>query len=88
MVVYLHARLKPPFSSTMLDSQLKIDPGEVAATVWLQRALVDALVAMSEFRDAIAVDLSQLPEHIRYGHMGDHMFSVLSAMLVNVLYNK
>ena len=65
MVVYLYARLKPPFSSKMLNSQLKIDPGEVAASVWLQRALVDAIVAMSEFRDATAVDLSQIPNHIR-----------------------
>ncbi|KAI0217130.1 Nucleoside diphosphate-linked moiety X motif 17 [Lamellibrachia satsuma] len=64
MVVYLYARLKPPFSSKMLNSQLKIDPGEVAASVWLQRALVDAIVATSEFRDATAVDLSQIPNHI------------------------
>ena len=42
-----------------------MDPGEVAASVWIQRALVDAIVATSEFRAATAVDLSHIPRHIK-----------------------
>lgn len=88
MVVYLYARLKPPFSSTMLNSRLKMDPGEVAASVWLQRALVDAIVATSEFRDGTAVDLSHLPQHISATALDDTGHPVEIKLETSVLLNQ
>ncbi|CAH1796175.1 unnamed protein product [Owenia fusiformis] len=48
VVIYMLARLAPPFTSEELDKRLKLDPGEVGAAAWVGRDLVQAIVAADE----------------------------------------
>ncbi|WAR00279.1 NUD17-like protein [Mya arenaria] len=47
-VVYLHARLKPEFTSTSLEVKVNMDPEEVGACAWFDRSKVKAIVASRE----------------------------------------
>ena len=47
-VVYLYAKLKPEITSTILQSNIKIDPSEVGASAWFDRSKVKAIVSVKE----------------------------------------
>lgn len=44
IVIYLHAKLKQPFTTMHLQSQLKLDPKEVGASTWITKDVVKAIV--------------------------------------------
>ena len=48
IVVYFHAKLKEPFTADRLQSELRLDPEEVGASVWLERKIIEAIVATYE----------------------------------------
>ncbi|XP_045216681.2 nucleoside diphosphate-linked moiety X motif 17-like [Mercenaria mercenaria] len=47
-VVYLHAKLKSKYTVHSLNSEVKIDPGEVGACAWFDRSKVKAIVSARE----------------------------------------
>ena len=48
VVIYTHARLSDPLSSTHLQAELRLDPAEVGAATWLSRSMVAAIVGVSD----------------------------------------
>ena len=44
IVVYTHARLSHPLTSSHLQTSLRLDAAEVGAATWLSRSMVDAIV--------------------------------------------
>lgn len=48
IVVYFHAKLKEPFTADRLQSELRLDPEEVGASVWLDRKIARAIAATYE----------------------------------------
>ena len=65
-MVYMHAHLVPPFTADYLHSSLKLDPGEVGAGAWLDRSLIEAIVAASEEENEKEVIRENLPALFRY----------------------
>lgn len=47
-VVYLHAKLKSDFTACKMNSDVRIDPGEVGACAWFDKSMVKAIVSARE----------------------------------------
>jgi len=67
VVVYVHARLLDPLTSSHLEMLLNLDVDEVAAAAWLSRTMVSAVVSVSDDDDdASTVSLNEFPQTIQW----------------------
>jgi len=48
IVVYTYVRLVDPLTSTRLQESLRLDEGEVGASTWLSRSMVDTIVRVTD----------------------------------------
>lgn len=62
VVVYLHAKLKPSFTSETLQQNLHLNADEVGACAWLDRSIIEGIVANNEGDLHKAEITAKLPE--------------------------
>lgn len=63
IVVYFYAKMKKPISAEHLDSELKLDPEEVGASVWLDRNIAEVIA--STYEDSSVEVSPDIPETVR-----------------------
>ena len=61
-VIYLYAKLKSPLTQQVLQQRMRPDPGEVGACAWLDRSLVETVVAANEEATGQHLTPPNLPE--------------------------
>ena len=52
LVVYVYAKLMDPYTSHKLQESLRLDPGEVGASAWIDRQIAEAIVLSMEEEDS------------------------------------
>ena len=61
VVVYLYTKLKQPHTAACMQHKIALDPEEVGACAWLDRAVIESIVQASEEQDGPSSDSSHLP---------------------------
>ncbi|XP_023933103.1 nucleoside diphosphate-linked moiety X motif 17 [Lingula anatina] len=87
VVVYLHAKLVQPYTAEILQGQIAVDDKEVGAYAWLNRQIIEGIVATNEGEDNLSEKIANVPETfhasvIQDGHTAHQTFPTSNLLAV------